>query len=81
MNYRTITLPADLVERFELLANQHGRSLDELLTEILNNYSPASGSNWALCSEYGVSEHSTRRRAGVEVGDKILPKNARDESG
>jgi hypothetical protein len=36
VNHRTITLSADLVERFELLA------------ELLSNYLPTSGGNWAL---------------------------------
>ncbi len=48
MNHRTITLPADLVERLELLASQRGRSLDELFAELLSNYLPTSGGNWAL---------------------------------
>jgi hypothetical protein len=48
VNHRTITLPADLVEHFELLAGQRGRSLDELFAELLSNYLPTSGGNWAL---------------------------------
>jgi hypothetical protein len=54
MNHRTITLPADLVARFELLADQEGRSLDELLRELLNNYAPTSGGNWALTVAAGM---------------------------
>jgi hypothetical protein len=54
MNHRTITLSADLVERFELLAEQQGRSLDELLTELLSNYVPVSGGNWALAVAMGM---------------------------
>ncbi len=45
---RTITLPADLVARFELLADQQGRSLDELFADLLTNYRPTSSGNWAL---------------------------------
>jgi hypothetical protein len=48
VNHRTITLPPDLVEHFELLAGQRGRSLDELFAELLSNYLPTSGGNWAL---------------------------------
>jgi metal-responsive CopG/Arc/MetJ family transcriptional regulator len=54
MDQRTITLPADLVERFETLANQQGRSLDELITELLNSYAPASSNNWALNVALGM---------------------------
>jgi predicted transcriptional regulator len=54
MNQRTITLPADLVERFEQLADQRGRSPDELFAELLNNYVPASGGNWALAVATGM---------------------------
>ena len=54
MNQRTITLPAELVARFELLADQQGRSLDELLAELLSNYAPTSGGNWALTVAAGM---------------------------
>ena len=46
MTDRTITLRSDLVERLETLAEQQGRSLDEvgneLLSELLNTYAPTS---------------------------------------
>jgi hypothetical protein len=54
MSYRTITLPADLVARFEMLADQQGRPLDELFTELLSNYAPTSDSNWALTVAVGM---------------------------
>ncbi len=54
MHQRTITLPADLVERFELLAHQRGRSLDELFAELLSNFQPISGGNWALTVAEGM---------------------------
>ncbi len=54
MDHRTITLPTDLVTRFETLANQQGRSLDELFAELLNNYAPTSGGNWALAVAAGM---------------------------
>ncbi|HLY26428.1 MAG TPA: CopG family transcriptional regulator [Aggregatilineales bacterium] len=54
MSQRTITLPADLVERFEVLAEQRGRSLDELIAELLSTYIPASGGNWALAVAKGM---------------------------
>jgi hypothetical protein len=55
MNHRTITLPADLVERFELLADQSGRSVDELFAELLSNYAPSSdANNWALTVAAGM---------------------------
>jgi len=54
MNHRTITLPADLVARFEVLAEQQGRSFDELFAELLSTYAPTSGSNWALAVATGM---------------------------
>ncbi len=54
MNSGTITLPADLMSYFETLAEQQGRSLDEIVAELLSTYVPASGGNWALNVAEGV---------------------------
>ncbi len=54
MTDRTITLPANLVERFEQLADQQRRSLDDLFAELLSNYAPTSGGNWALAVTVGM---------------------------
>ena len=58
MTDRTITLRSDLVERLETLAEQQGRSLDEvgneLLSELLNTYAPTSSGNWALAVAEGM---------------------------
>ncbi|MBK8024592.1 MAG: hypothetical protein IPK19_25000 [Chloroflexi bacterium] len=48
MTDRTITLRSDLVERLETLAEQQGRSLDDVFDSLLNSYVPASGGNWAI---------------------------------
>jgi hypothetical protein len=54
MDHRTITLPADLVERFEQLADESGRSVDELFAELLSSYAPSSDGNWALTVAAGM---------------------------
>ena len=48
MTNRTITLRDDLVDRFEKLAAQQGRSLDELFGELLDDYAPSQDSYSAL---------------------------------
>jgi hypothetical protein len=50
MSNRTISLRSDLVDRLETLAEQQGRSLDEVFSELLGSYAstPTSGGNWAL---------------------------------
>ncbi len=48
MTNRTITLEADLATRLEMLAEQQGRSLDEMLAELIGYHAPASSGNWAL---------------------------------
>jgi predicted transcriptional regulator len=47
MTDRTITLRADLVSRLESLAQHQGRSLDDVFTEMLNNYAVPRRSSWA----------------------------------
>jgi predicted DNA-binding protein len=47
MAARTITLPADLVERLETLAHTQGRTLDDVLKDLLEQYVPPA-SSWAL---------------------------------
>jgi hypothetical protein len=55
MDHRTITLPADLVKRFEQLADESGRSVDELFAELLSNFAPSSDdNNWALNVAVGM---------------------------
>jgi predicted DNA-binding protein len=49
MDERTITLPADLVERLEILADQRGHTIAEVFAELLESYTPvAGGCDWAL---------------------------------
>jgi predicted transcriptional regulator len=47
MTARTITLPSEIVEQLETLAQQQGRTLDDVLRELLEHYAP-SRRNWAL---------------------------------
>ena len=54
MTDRTIRLRSDLVERFETLAEQEGRSLDEVFSELLNTYAPTGDRNWALAVAEGM---------------------------
>jgi hypothetical protein len=54
MTDRTITLDADLVERLEILAQRQGRSLDDLVSEMLGYYAPVSSSNWAFAVAEGM---------------------------
>jgi predicted transcriptional regulator len=54
MTDRTITLRADLVWRLEALAQQRGRSLDDVLGELLNSYVTAKSGNWALAVAEGM---------------------------
>jgi hypothetical protein len=49
-----MTLRSDLVERLETLAERQGRSLDEVVGELLNTYAPAAGGNWALAVAEGM---------------------------
>ena len=54
MTDRTISLRSDLVERLEALAEQQGRSLDDVFGELLNNYAPVESGNWALAVAEGM---------------------------
>lgn len=54
MTDRTITLRSDLVERLETLAEQQGRSLDDVFDALLNSYVPASGGTWASAVAEGM---------------------------
>ena len=54
MTDRTISLRSDLVERLETLAERQGRSLDDVLGELLGSYAPVGGSNWALAVAEGM---------------------------
>jgi predicted transcriptional regulator len=47
MPARTITLPAEIVDRLETLARTQGRALDEVLSDLLEQYVP-TGPTWAL---------------------------------
>lgn len=50
MTDRTITLPATIVERLEILAEHQGRSVDEVVGDLLNTYAPTpvQANHWAL---------------------------------
>mgnify|MGYP000232793649 CR=1 FL=1 len=54
MNTRTITLPSDLVDRLESLAERQGRSVNDVLGEVLGSYVPSSRTNWALAVAEGM---------------------------
>jgi len=54
MDTRTITLPADLADRLESLATQQGRSVADLVVEILGHYAPTDTGNWALSVAEGM---------------------------
>jgi predicted transcriptional regulator len=54
MTDRTITLDSELVERLESLAQRQGRSLDDVIGEMLGHFVPVSGSNWALAVAEGM---------------------------
>ncbi len=47
MTARTITLRSELVEQLEKLARAQGRTLDDVLRDLLEQYTPP-GNNWAL---------------------------------
>lgn len=53
MSDRTITLRADLVKRLETLAERQGRSLNEVVGDMLTTFAPPPSGNWALA----VAEH------------------------
>ncbi len=55
MSTRTITLPDELVERLETLAQTQGRPLNEVLSDLLEHYSP-SRPNWALSLAEAMEE-------------------------
>jgi hypothetical protein len=54
MTDRMITLPAELVERLEMLAQAQGRSIDEVFGELIEQYSPSPTGNWALIVAEGM---------------------------
>ncbi|MCS7072680.1 MAG: hypothetical protein NZM00_14340 [Anaerolinea sp.] len=54
MTDRTITLRSDLVERLEALAEQQGRTVDEVFGELLNSDAPIGGGNWGLAVAEGM---------------------------
>ena len=54
MSTRTITLRSDLAERLEAIAKQQGRSIDDVLEELLHTYAPISNVNWALAVAEGM---------------------------
>lgn len=54
MDNRTITLSADLVDRLEALAENRGRSIDEMVGELLGQYAPSTQTNWALAVAEGM---------------------------
>jgi predicted transcriptional regulator len=80
MTDKTITLQSELVERLETLAQDQGRTVDEVLGEILEHYPPTdppiAKGNWALAVAEGMEaadidwhdepEASTRSRQYFE---------------
>jgi predicted transcriptional regulator len=54
MTERTITLPSDLVERLETLAERQGRSITDMFGELLGQYAPLTRGNWALAVAEGM---------------------------
>lgn len=54
LDNRTITLPADLVDRLEALAENRGRSVGEMFGEMLSQYAPAPQGNWAMAVAEGM---------------------------
>lgn len=55
MSTRTITLPDELVDRLETLARVLGRPLDEVVSDLLEHYSPTPA-NWALALAEAMEE-------------------------
>ncbi len=54
MTDRTITLDSELVDRLETLAQTQGRSVDEVVEDLLGQYKPVSRNNWALALAEGM---------------------------
>jgi predicted transcriptional regulator len=54
METRTIILPAQLVSRLEMLAQRRGRSLDEMLGDLIEDAAPAKNSQWAVALAEGM---------------------------
>lgn len=54
MTDRTITLPSELVERLEILAKAQGRTIEDVFGELLEQYAPTTGGNWALAVAEGM---------------------------
>lgn len=54
MTDRTITLQAELVERLESLADVQGRTMDEVLGDLLQQYAPRAQGNWVLAVARGM---------------------------
>jgi predicted transcriptional regulator len=73
MDDRTITLPSDLVERLEMLAERQGRSLEEMFGELLNSYAPLAQGSWALSVSEGMSA-----AAIAWIDDPDASKNSRE---
>ena len=69
MTDRTITLRSDLVERLETLAEQQGRSLDDVFGELLGAYAPEYGTNWALTVAEGMEAAEVDWRDDPEASE------------
>jgi predicted transcriptional regulator len=56
MTDKTITLQADIVEQLESLAQSQGRTVDDVIGEMLAHYVPYRSENWALTLAEGMEE-------------------------
>lgn len=55
MTAHTISLRIDLIKRLRTLADHQGRSVDEVIGDMLDTYAPQPGnSNWAVAVAEGM---------------------------
>lgn len=55
MTAQTIALRTDLIQRLRMLADHQGRSVDEVVGELLDTYAPdANSANWAIAVAEGM---------------------------
>jgi predicted DNA-binding protein len=66
MSTRTITLPDELVDRLETLAQTLGRPLDEVVSDLLEHYSPTPA-HWALALAEAMEE------ADIDSASRVIP--------
>ncbi len=58
MEERTLTLRADLVDRLEAMASKQGRTIEDVLDDVLEDVEPAAEkpNNWALAVVRAATE-------------------------